>query len=75
MLVIPPAELHDFSHLVQILQAPAVLLLDELTSFLDEGDQQSVLKAVRAAVDAGGVTAVWVRAAVVVRQCYFMLRN
>lgn len=42
-------------------QAPAVLLLDELTSFLDAGDQASVLAAVRAAVDAGGVTAVWVR--------------
>ena len=42
------------------LQAPAVLLLDELTSFLDEGDQRSVLAAVRAAIDAGGVTAVWV---------------
>jgi ABC-type cobalamin/Fe3+-siderophores transport system ATPase subunit len=39
-----------------------VLLLDELTSFLDAGDQASVLAAVRAAVDAGGVTAVWVRA-------------
>ncbi len=43
------------------LQAPAVLLLDELTSFLDEGDQESVLRAVRAAVDAAGVTAIWVR--------------
>jgi ABC-type cobalamin/Fe3+-siderophores transport system ATPase subunit len=42
-------------------QAPAVLLLDELTSFLDAGDQASVLAAVRAAVDASGVTAVWVR--------------
>ena len=42
-------------------QAPAVLLLDELTSFLDAGDQAAVLRAVRSAVDAGGVTAVWVR--------------
>jgi hypothetical protein len=42
-------------------KAPAVLLLDELTSFLDARDQASVLAAVRAAVDAGGVTAVWVR--------------
>lgn len=39
-----------------------MLLLDELTSFLDEGDQRSVLAAVRAAVDAEGITAVWVRA-------------
>ena len=37
-----------------------MLLLDELTSFLDAGDQRSVLSAVRAAVDTGGVTAVWV---------------
>lgn len=43
-----------------LLQSPAVLLLDELTSFLDEGDQRSVLAAVRAAVDSEGVTAVWV---------------
>lgn len=42
------------------LQAPAVLLLDELTSFLDGGDQAAVLRAVRAAVDTTGVTAVWV---------------
>lgn len=43
-----------------VIQAPAVLLLDELTSFLDAGDQAAVLKAVRGAVDAGGVTAIWV---------------
>ena len=40
-----------------------MLLLDELTSFLDAGDQAAVLRAVRNAVDSGGVTAVWVRGA------------
>ncbi len=40
-----------------------MLLLDELTSFLDAGDQAAVLRAVRTAVDGGGVTAVWVRGA------------
>ncbi|KAK9832702.1 hypothetical protein WJX81_001789 [Elliptochloris bilobata] len=42
-------------------QAPKVLLLDELTTFLDGGDQRGVLEAVRACV--GGpdqVTALWV---------------
>lgn len=43
-----------------LVQAPAVLLLDELTSFLDGGDQAAVLRAVRAAVDTTGVTAIWV---------------
>lgn len=41
-----------------------VLLLDELTTFLDSSDQDSVLKAVRGIVDAQGptpVTALWVR--------------
>jgi energy-coupling factor transport system ATP-binding protein len=47
-------------------QAPAVLLLDELTTFLDGGDAAGVLAAVRAAVRGGGsegsapVTALWV---------------
>lgn len=43
-----------------LVQAPAVLLLDELTSFLDGGDQTAVLQAVRAAVDDTGITAIWV---------------
>jgi hypothetical protein len=39
-----------------------VLLLDELTTFLDADDQRSVLDAVRAAVDGPQrVTALWVR--------------
>lgn len=41
-----------------------VLLLDELTTFLDSSDQDSVLKAVRGIVDAQGpspVTVLWVR--------------
>lgn len=39
-----------------------VLLLDELTTFLDVGDQRGVLDCVRAAVDAGGgrVAALWI---------------
>ena len=45
-------------------QRPAVLLLDELTTFLDKDDAAGVLAAVRAAVDGGGggpgVTALWV---------------
>ena len=43
-------------------QRPAVLLLDELTTFLDGEDQGAVLAAVRALTrpDAG-VTALWVR--------------
>lgn len=43
-------------------ESAQVLLLDELTTFLDPGDQAAVLRAVRAAV--GGprnVTALWVR--------------
>lgn len=40
--------------------APAVLLLDELTTFLDAEDAASVLAAVRAAVRARGVAALWV---------------
>lgn len=43
---------------------PQVLLLDELTTFLDSTDQDSVLKAVRGIIDAQGpdpVTALWVR--------------
>ena len=39
---------------------PAVLLLDELTTFLDAEDAASVLAAVRAAVRARGVAALWV---------------
>ncbi len=42
-----------------------VLLLDELTTFLDSADQQGVLKAVRGLVGSQGsetVTALWVRA-------------
>ncbi|KAL6784484.1 hypothetical protein ACKKBF_B02005 [Auxenochlorella protothecoides x Auxenochlorella symbiontica] len=40
----------------------AVLLLDELTTFLDVGDQRGVLDCVRAVVDAGGgrVAALWI---------------
>jgi len=41
-----------------------VLLLDELTTFLDSADQQGVLKAVRGLVGSQGsesVTALWVR--------------
>jgi hypothetical protein len=39
-----------------------VLLLDELTTFLDADDQRSVLDAIRAAVDGPQrVTALWVR--------------
>lgn len=39
-----------------------VLLLDELTTYLDPEDQQGVLDAVRAAVDGPRrVTAIWVR--------------
>lgn len=40
--------------------APSVLLLDELTTFLDAEDAASVLAAVRAAVRARGVAALWV---------------
>lgn len=49
-------------------QAPSVLLLDELTTFLDGDDAAGVMAAVRAAIRAGGggahgtapVTALWV---------------
>jgi len=41
-------------------QAPAVLLLDELTTFLDGDDAAGVMAAVRAAVRGRGVTALWV---------------
>jgi ABC-type cobalamin/Fe3+-siderophores transport system ATPase subunit len=43
-------------------EGPAVLLLDELTTFLDAEDQFGVLRAVREVTRAagGGVTAVWV---------------
>ena len=43
-------------------QRPMVLLLDELTTFLDGEDQGAVLAAVRALTRPGaGVTALWVR--------------
>ena len=43
-------------------QRPAVLLLDELTTFLDGADQGAVLATVRALTRPGaGVTALWVR--------------
>ncbi|EEC71552.1 hypothetical protein OsI_03899 [Oryza sativa Indica Group] len=42
-------------------EASKVLLLDELTTFLDEYDQMGVIKAVRKSVGAGGeVSALWV---------------
>ncbi|DBB18622.1 hypothetical protein WJX82_006972 [Trebouxia sp. C0006] len=44
-------------------ECPKVLLLDELTTFLDSADQQGVLKAVRGLVGSQGsetVTALWV---------------
>ena len=48
-----------------------VLLLDELTTFLDADDQRSVLDAIRAAVDGPQrVTALWVR-----RLAMFARRN
>ncbi|KAK3258968.1 hypothetical protein CYMTET_32011 [Cymbomonas tetramitiformis] len=37
-----------------------VLLLDELTTFLDSSDQRGVVEAVRRTVTSGGVTALWV---------------
>lgn len=45
-----------------LVEQPELLLLDELTTFLDEADQRGVIQAVRNAVDssAGAVTAVWV---------------
>jgi len=46
---------HHHPHLVQ------VLLLDELTTYLDPEDQQGVLDAVRASVNGPErVTAIWV---------------
>ncbi len=43
-----------------LVEDPTVLLLDELTTFLDEADQAGVVRAVRAVVDRTGATAVWV---------------
>jgi len=45
-----------------LVERPELLLLDELTTFLDEADQRGVIEAVRNAVDssAGRVTAIWV---------------
>ena len=43
-----------------LVEDPQVLLLDELTTFLDEADQAGVVRAVRNVVDQTGATAVWV---------------
>lgn len=43
-----------------MVEHPAILLLDELTTFLDGSDQMNVLKAVRRIVTETGITAVWV---------------
>ena len=43
-----------------LVEDPYVLLLDELTTFLDEADQAGVVRAVRNVVDQTGATAVWV---------------
>jgi energy-coupling factor transporter ATP-binding protein EcfA2 len=45
-----------------LVEQPELLLLDELTTFLDEADQRGVIQAVRSAVDEsdGRVTALWV---------------
>lgn len=44
-----------------LVESPRVLLLDELTTFLDEADQAGVMRAVKGLVDSGDkVTAVWV---------------
>jgi energy-coupling factor transporter ATP-binding protein EcfA2 len=45
-----------------LVEEPELLLLDELTTFLDEADQRGVIEAVRRAVDEsdGRVTALWV---------------
>ena len=43
-----------------LVENPEVLLLDELTTFLDEADQAGVVRAVRRAVDDTGAAAVWV---------------
>lgn len=41
-------------------QDAELLLLDELTTFLDEGDQFSVLEAIKQVVEENNVTAIWV---------------
>ena len=41
-------------------EACKVLLLDELTTFLDEKDQIGVIKAIKGSVASGGVAALWV---------------
>lgn len=43
-----------------LVESPNVLLLDELTTFLDEADQAGVVRAVRKVVTEENVTAVWV---------------
>ncbi len=43
-----------------MVEHPGILLLDELTTFLDGADQMNVLKAVRRIVTQTGITAVWV---------------
>ena len=43
-----------------LVENPRVMLLDELTTFLDEADQMDVVKTVRGVVDGEKVTAVWV---------------
>jgi len=45
-----------------LVEEPELLLLDELTTFLDEADQRQVIEAVRRAVDESGgdTTAIWV---------------
>jgi len=43
-----------------LVENPSVLLLDELTTFLDGKDQMHVLKAVRQIVTESGITALWV---------------
>jgi ABC-type multidrug transport system fused ATPase/permease subunit len=44
-----------------LVENPRVLLLDELTTFLDEADQAGVVRAVRNVVDSDSrVTAIWV---------------
>ncbi len=60
-------------------QRPMVLLLDELTTFLDGEDQGAVLAAVRALTRPGaGVTALWVRSrchSAVLRRTFFPQRK
>ena len=43
-----------------LVENPEVLLLDELTTFLDEADQAGVVAAVRKTVNDTGAAAVWV---------------